>query len=93
MNKTEEIFREVKAKKRTNLLLKIRAGAKKNSIDGVITIDQKEYIKLSITAEPTDGKANKAIINFISEKLDLPKSVIRIKTGKTSSYKLLKILF
>lgn len=93
MNQSEEIFRDIKTKKQTNLLLKIRAGAKKNSIDGVIIIDQKEYLKLSIAAEPTDGKANKAIIKFISEKLDLPKSKILIKSGKTSSYKLLQILF
>lgn len=93
MNQLEEIFRDIKTKKQTNLLLKIRAGAKKNSIDGVIIIDQKEYLKLSIAAEPTGGKANKAIIKFISEKLDLPKSKILIKSGKTSSYKLLQILF
>lgn len=92
MNRSEEIFRHIKTKQQTKLLLKIRAGAKRNSIDGVITIDQKEYLKLSIAAEPTDGKANKEIINFLSEQLGLPKSVIQIKAGKTSTYKLLQIL-
>lgn len=91
MNKSEEIFRDIKTKMQTNLLLKVRAGAKKNSIDCVITIDQKEYLKISIAAEPTGGKANKAIIQFLSEKLELPKSALQIKPGKTSSYKLLKI--
>lgn len=52
-------------------------------------IDQKEYIKLSIKAPPIDGKANKAIIEFLSKELDLPKSTIEIEVGKVSSYKVL----
>ena len=89
MNRAEEIFKNIKAKKQRNLLIKVRAGAKQNSIDGLITIDQKEYIKLSIKAPAIDGKANKEIIEFLSKELDLPKSTIEIVAGKVSSYKVL----
>ncbi len=89
MNRAEEIFKNIKAKKQRNLLIKVRAGAKQNSIDGLMTIDQKEYIKLSIKAPPIDGKANKEIIEFLSKELDLPKSTIEIVAGKVSSYKVL----
>lgn len=90
MNRADEIFKDIRAKKQKNLLLKVRAGARQNSIDGLITIDQKEYVKLSIKAQPTDGKANKMIIDFLSRELSLPRSAIEIKTGKSSSYKVLR---
>ena len=90
MNRAEEIFRDIKAKKQRNLLLKVQAGAKQNSIDGLITINQKKYVKFLIKAEPTDGKANKMMIEFLSKKLGLSKSIIEIKTGKTNSCKVLR---
>ena len=90
MNRAEEIFRNIKAKKQRNLLIKVKACAKQNSIDGLITIDQKEYIKLSIKSQPIGGKANKAIVELMSKELDLPKSTIDIKAGKASSHKILR---
>ena len=51
MNRAEEIFRDIKAKKQRNLLVKVKASAKQNSIDGLIIIDQKEYIKVSVKAQ------------------------------------------
>ena len=79
MNRAEEIFRDIKAKKQRNLLVKVKASAKQNSIDGLIIIDQKEYIKVSVKAQPIGGKANKAIVELMSKELDLPKSTIDIK--------------
>lgn len=90
MYRAEEIFRDIKAKKQKNLLVKVKACAKQNSIDGLITIDQKEYIKVSLKAQPIGGKANKATIELMSKELDLPKSTIDIKAGKASSHKILR---
>lgn len=90
MNRVEEIFRDIKAKRQNKLLLKVRASAKQNSIDGLIVIEQKEYVKISIKAEPSGGKANKMVIEFISRELGVAKSTIELKSGKTSSYKVLK---
>ena len=90
MNRAEEIFRDIKAKKQRNLLVKVTASAKQNSIDGLIIIDQKEYIKVSVKAQPVGGKANKAIVELMSKELDLPKSTIDIKAGKASSHKILR---
>ena len=90
MNRAEEIFRDIKAKKQRNLLVKVKASAKQNSIDGLNKIDQKEYIKVSVKAQPVGGKANKAIVELMSKELDLPKSTIDIKAGKASSHKILR---
>ncbi len=73
------------------LLLKVKAGAKKNSIDGTLEIDNKQYIKLSIKAPPEKGKANKMIIEFMAKELGVAKNDLEIGAGKTSQYKVLKL--
>ncbi len=44
-------------------------------------------IKIRIKALPVAGKANEAIIEYLSEILDLPKSKIILQKGATSKYK------
>jgi len=89
----KEIFDKIKAKKQTRLLLKVRAGAKQSSVDGWIVIGDKEYLKLSIKSPPEKGKANKAIIEYLSKELALPKSNIEISSGKTSQFKVVNLFF
>jgi uncharacterized protein (TIGR00251 family) len=89
----KEIFESIKAKKPNRFLLKVRAGAKQNSIDGWIVIDDKEYLKLSIKSPPEKGKANKAIIDYLAKELDLPKSAITIARGQTSQFKTVTLFF
>lgn len=49
-------------------------------------------IKVRLTAPPVEGKANKALINFLSEVLDVPTSSIEIVAGQTGHDKLVSIL-
>lgn len=50
-----------------------------------------EDIKIKITAQPVDGKANKALIEFLAKEFKIPKSSIEILKGHTGKDK--KILF
>lgn len=54
-----------------NILLKIKAGAKQNSIDGFIEIDSKQYLKISIKAQAERGKANQMIIEFLAKQANI----------------------
>lgn len=74
------------------LLLKVKAGAKKNDIHGWVTIDNKQYLKISIQAPPEDGKANKMIIAYLAKLLNIPKKNITILSGQSSQIKLLSIV-
>ena len=69
-----------------NLEIKITAGAKSNSF-------KKEngnyYIR--IMAKAIDGKANKSIIEFLAEELDIKRKDIEIIRGERSSKKLIAI--
>ena len=62
--------------------IKISPNAKKNEI-----IKNGDEIKIKITAQPIDGKANKALIEFLSKEFKIPKTSITIIKGETSKEK------
>ena len=63
----------------------------KETENGVIInyeiIKTDDGIKIKITAQPVDGKANKALIEFLSKQLKIPKTSIEILKGHTSKEK------
>ena len=66
------------------LQIKVSANSKKNSIEFF-----DDFIKLKISKPAIDGKANKEIVKYLSEILNLPKNNIQILNGEKSSLKLL----
>lgn len=50
-----------------------------------------ELLKLSVTAAPDRGRANAAVIELLSEVLDVAKSRITLETGHTQTTKRLRI--
>ena len=62
--------------------LRISPNAKKNEI-----IKDGEIIKVKITALPIDGKANKALVEYLSKNFKIPKTSIEILNGETSKEK------
>ena len=62
--------------------IKISPNAKKNEI-----IRTDTEVKIKITAQPVDGKANKALIEFLSKTFKIPKTSISIVKGETSKEK------
>ena len=66
------------------LTVRIVPNSSKNEI-----VKTENGMKIKITAQPVDGKANKALIEFLSKKLKIPKSAIEIVRGETSKEKTL----
>ena len=64
------------------LQLRISPNASKNEI-----IKTTDGIKVKITAQPIEGKANKALIEFLSKQFKVPKSYFEILKGETSKDK------
>ena len=62
--------------------LRISPNAKKNEI-----IKDGDIIKVKITALPIDGKANKALVEYLSKNFKIPKTSIEILKGETSKEK------
>ncbi len=87
----EEIFNKNYVINNNKIYLKVNAGAKQNSIDGFVIINDKKYLKISVIAIAFKGKANEMIIKFLADEINLPKSNITIIKGLTSSFKVLII--
>ena len=62
--------------------IKISPNSSKNEI-----IKNKDEVKIKITAQPIDGKANKALIEFLSKEFKIPKTSIEILKGNSSKEK------
>jgi len=50
-----------------------------------------QEIKIYTKAVPVDGKANKEVINLLSEALGVAKSKIKIVKGETSNKKIIEV--
>ncbi len=64
--------------------IKIVPNSSKNDI-----VLEDEFVKVKITAQPIEGKANKALIEFLSKKFKIPKTSIEIVKGETNKEKTL----
>jgi uncharacterized protein len=69
------------------LSVRIHPGARKNAIHGL----HEGALKISLTTPPVDGRANEALIAFLSDQLRIPKARITLLTGATSRSKTLRI--
>lgn len=65
------------------LPVRAHAGAKRSEIRG----EQAGALKVLVTQAPEKGKANKAIVALLAEKLDLKKSQFELLAGETSPQK------
>jgi uncharacterized protein len=48
-------------------------------------------LKVKVTAPPVDSAANEALVQFLSEVLDCPRSAIQLVRGQTSRHKVIAI--
>jgi uncharacterized protein (TIGR00251 family) len=69
------------------LAVRVQPGARKNDISGI----HAGAVKISLTTPPVDGKANEALIEFIAERLRLPRARVSLLSGTTSRLKRLRI--
>ena len=67
--------------------VKIVPGSSNNKIIGKYN----DALKISITAPPVEGEANKKCISYLAKCFDVAKSKIEIISGQASKNKLIKI--
>jgi uncharacterized protein (TIGR00251 family) len=67
--------------------IKVHPRGKRNAITGVIG----DALKMSVTAPPTDGKANQALVEFFADFFAIPRSSVTIASGDTGRLKVIRI--
>lgn len=71
------------------LTIRVTPRARRNEI---VEILSDLTVKIRLTAPPVEGKANKALIKYLSEVLDIPSSKIDIVAGDTGRDKIVSII-
>ena len=66
------------------LRLHVQPGARKNEVAGPTAAG---FLKIRLTAPALEGKANRALIHFLAETLDLARSRIELLSGERSRHK------
>jgi hypothetical protein len=85
-----EIDRKMSEGKRgAALAIRVTPRARK---DEIVEILADQTIKIRLAAPPVDGKANKALIEFLAKVLDVPRSRVEIIAGASGRDKLVSIL-
>lgn len=72
-------------------MMKLRIKVKPSSKTDEIIRDADGGLKVKIKAQPVEGKANKYLVQYLSEVLGIPKSKITLLKGETNSFKTLEI--
>lgn len=69
----------------------IRVKVKPGSKVDEISREADGGIRIKIKAQPIEGKANKYLVEYLSDFFKLPKSKIEILKGETNSFKTISI--
>ena len=69
--------------------LAVRAlpGAKRTAIVGLYGEGAAAQLKIAVQAPPIEGRANSALIEFLADKFDVPKSYVELVSGELSRSK------
>lgn len=71
---------------------RLAVQASPNAKKSEIISDDGEVLRIRLQAPPVDGKANEALVAFLSKKLRVPKRQIMITHGISARKKLLEIV-
>lgn len=71
------------------LAVRVTPRASRNEISGIL---DDGTVKIRLTAPPVEGKANVALIEFLSGVIGVPASRIEVVAGRTGRDKLVSIL-
>ena len=69
------------------LTVHVHPGAKHNAITGM----HEGALKISLTTPPSDGRANQALVVFLAERLNIPRTSIELISGPANRSKAFRL--
>jgi uncharacterized protein (TIGR00251 family) len=69
------------------IFVQITPNAKKSEVVGVLD----DALKIKLQAQPIEGKANEALVRFLADMLDVPRSAVAITHGLTARRKTVEV--
>ena len=71
--------------------VRVHPRARKTAITGIVGDGPDAALKVALSAPPVDGRANEALIEFLSALLHVPKAEVSILSGAQSRTKVVRI--
>ena len=68
--------------------VRVQPGASNNQIIAI----QEDALRIRISAPPVEGKANKALVQFLAKQLGLKRSQVKILSGHTTKIKTIQVV-
>ncbi|MGO9323724.1 MAG: DUF167 domain-containing protein [Terracidiphilus sp.] len=69
------------------LAVRAQPGAKRTAIAGIYGEGTAAQLKIAVRAQPIEGRANEALISFLTEVFGLHKNAVELKSGELSRSK------
>ena len=74
------------------LTVRVTPRGGRDAVEGWVLDETKRLVlKVRVSAAPTDGSANAAVVVLLSKAMKLPKSAVRLAAGETSRMKRFEI--
>ncbi len=73
------------------LAVRAQPGAKRTAIAGVYGDGAAAQLKIAVQAQPIEGRANSALIEFLADKFGVAKSYVELVSGELSRSKVFLI--
>jgi uncharacterized protein YggU (UPF0235/DUF167 family) len=75
------------------LSVRVTPRGGRDAVDGwTADAEGRPLLKLRVTAAPSDGAANAAVIELVAKALRVPRSAVRVAAGETARVKRLEIV-
>jgi len=71
--------------------IRVSPRASRTAITGILGEGDAAVLKVALQAPPVDGRANAALIEFMAEVLDVPRSAVEVVGGQQSRNKMFRI--
>ena len=68
--------------------VRVQPGAKRDGVDGTLADGR---LKIRLRARAVEGAANDALVEFVAERVGVPRRAVRILAGERSRMKTLEI--
>ncbi len=69
------------------LTVRVTPRSSRNKVDGVVG----DALKVRLNAPPVEGKANEALVEFLSDTLGIPRRAIQLEAGAQARIKRVRI--
>jgi uncharacterized protein (TIGR00251 family) len=69
------------------LAVRAQPGAKRTAITGIFGEGPAAQLKIAVQAQPLEGRANTALIEFLASMFGVPKSAVELVAGELSRSK------